>query len=266
LYCVKQFEKLFESEYYSVYDAKADECEFVALYAELVQGTGGYIIPPKNYFKELKKILDRYRILFVDDEVQMGFYRTGKFWAVDNFDIVPDIIVFGKALTNGLNALSGMWAKEVLISPGVFPPGSTHSTFSSNTLGTAVGLETLKIIESSDFDKTVNEKGKYMKERFKALQKKYSSIGDVDGLGLAIRVEICHNDGFKPNKELTDKIYEIGLSAKLSAQGQRRGLILDVGGYYKNVFTLAPSFYITNKEIDLAVELFEEALKKALRS
>jgi 4-aminobutyrate aminotransferase-like enzyme len=156
LYCVKQFEKLFESEYYSVYDAKADECEFSAFYAEAVQGTGGYIIPPKNYFKELKKILDRYRILFVDDEIQMGFYRTGKFWAIENFGIIPDIIVFGKALTNGLNALSGMWAKEELISPQVFPPGSTHSTFSSNTLGTAVGLETMKIIEESDFQKSVN--------------------------------------------------------------------------------------------------------------
>ncbi len=266
MYCVKQFEKLFESEYYSVYDPKANEPEFVAFYLEAVQGTGGYVIPPKNYFKELKKVLDKYNILMVDDEIQMGFYRAGKFWAIENFDVTPDIIVFGKALTNGLNPLSGMWAKEALIAPGVFPPGSTHSTFSSNTLGTAVGLETVKIIEDENFDKTINEKGQYLVKRFKELQKKYPYIGDVDGLGLAIRVEICESDGFRPSKKLTDEIYEIGLSGKLSAQGKKRGLILDVGGYYKNVFTLAPSFYITNKEMDLAIELFEESLKKALKA
>ncbi|MDD4954814.1 MAG: aminotransferase class III-fold pyridoxal phosphate-dependent enzyme [Candidatus Omnitrophica bacterium] len=265
-YCVKQFEKLFESEYYSVYDAKANECEYAAFYLEAVQGTGGYIIPPKDYFKQLKKVLDRYKILLIDDEIQMGFFRTGKFWAIENFGITPDVIVFGKALTNGLNPLSGMWAKEKLISPGVFPPGSTHSTFSSNTLGTAVGLETLKIIEDSDFEASVNQKGQYFVKQLKTLQKKYPNIGDVDGIGLALRIEMCEADGFTPNRELTDKICEVGLSGNLSAQGKKRGLILDVGGYYKNVFTLAPSFYITNSEIDLAVELFEEALAKALKA
>ncbi|MDP2923595.1 MAG: aminotransferase class III-fold pyridoxal phosphate-dependent enzyme [Candidatus Omnitrophota bacterium] len=265
LYCVKQFEKLFESEYYSVYDHKANECEFAAFYAEAVQGTGGYIVPPKNYFKEFKKILDRYHIFLIDDEIQMGFFRTGKFWAIENFSITPDVIVFGKALTNGLNALSGIWAKEDLISPDVFPPGSTHSTFSSNTLGTAVGLETVKILEESDFETTVNQKGSYFIKQLKELKKKYSNIGDVDGIGLAIRVEMCEVDGFTPSRALTNKICEIGLSGKLSAQGKRCGLILDVGGYYKNVFTLAPSFYISEKEIDLAVELFEEAIRIALK-
>lgn len=265
LYCVKQFEKLFESEYYSVYDSKSDECEFTAFYVEAVQGTGGYIVPPKKYFVELKKILDRYKIFLIDDEIQMGFYRTGKFWAIENFGVTPDILAFGKALTNGLNPLGGIWAKEKLISPGVFPPGSTHSTFSSNTLGTAVGLETLKIIEDSDFETSINQKGKYFVKRFKELQQKYPNIGDVDGIGMAIRVEMCEADGFTPSRALTDKICEIGLSGKLSAQGKRRGLILDVGGYYKNVFTLAPSFYMSSNEIDLAVELFEEALVKALK-
>ena len=266
LYCVRQFEKLFESEYYSIYDSKAKECEFTAFYAEAVQGTGGYIIPPKGYFKALKKVLDQYKIFLIDDEIQMGFYRTGKFWAIENFGVTPDIVAFGKALTNGLNPLGGIWAKEELISPGVFPPGSTHSTFSSNTLGTAVGLETLKIIEDSDFETSINQKGNYFVKQFKALQKKYPNIGDVDGIGLALRVEMCEADGFTPSRELTDKICEIGLSGNLSAQGKRRGLILDVGGYYKNVFTLAPSFYMTNREIDLAIELFEEALIKALKA
>lgn len=265
LYCLKQFERLFETEYYSVVNKKTNSCEFAAFYVEPVQGTGGYIVPPQEYFSGLKEILDRYNVMLVDDEIQMGFFRTGKFLAIEHFNVAPDIIVFGKALTNGLNPLSGIWAKEKLISPDAFPPGSTHSTFSSNPLGTAIGLEVMKLIEESDFATEIPKKGRYFVSRLKNLQKKYPQIGDVDGLGLALRIEICHKDGYTPDKELTDAIVDIGLSGKLTAGGKRRGLVLDVGGYYKNVFTLAPSFYITEKEIDLGVDLFEEALLKAIK-
>ncbi|MDD3087707.1 MAG: aminotransferase class III-fold pyridoxal phosphate-dependent enzyme [Candidatus Omnitrophica bacterium] len=264
-YCLKQFERLFETEYHSVVNKKTNKCEFAAFYVEAVQGTGGYIIPPQNYFSGLKEILDRYGILFVDDEIQMGFFRTGRLWAIEHFNVTPDIIVFGKALTNGLNPISGVWAKESLISPKVFPPGSTHSTFSSNPLGTAVGLEVMKLIEESNFSTEVPRKGRYLVSRFKDLQKKYPQIGDVNGLGLAIRVEMCGKDGYSPDKELTDRIANLGLSGRLTSGGKRRGLILDVGGYYKNVFTIAPSFYITQKEMDLGCDLFEEALIKAIK-
>ncbi|MFA5155778.1 MAG: aminotransferase class III-fold pyridoxal phosphate-dependent enzyme [Candidatus Omnitrophota bacterium] len=264
LYCLRQFERLFETEYHSVLNIKTGKCEFGAFYIEPVQGTGGYIVPPVEYFTGLKEILERYNILLVDDEVQMGFFRTGKFWAIEHFNVVPDVVVFGKALTNGLNPLSGIWAKEKLISPQAFPPGSTHSTFSSNTLGTAVGLETVKLIEESNFSVDVPKKGEYFISRMRKLTKKYPQVGHVGGLGLAIRVEICQKDGFTPNKELTDAITNIGLSGNLDVGDKKMGLILDVGGYYKNVFTIAPSLYITEEEIDLAVDLFEEALKKGI--
>ncbi len=264
-YCLKQFERLFETEYHSVVNKKNNKCEFSAFYAEAVQGTGGYIVPPQEYFTGLKEILDRYGILFVDDEIQMGFFRTGKFWAIEHFNVTPDIIVFGKALTNGLNPISGVWAKENLISPDVFPPGSTHATFSANPLGTTAGLAVMQLIEESDFATSVPKKGQYFISRLKKLQKKYPQIGDVDGLGLALRIEMCEKDGYTPNKELTDRIVNLGLSGNLSAGGKRRGLVLDVGGYYKNVFTIAPSFYITEKEINLGVDLFEEALNIALK-
>jgi 4-aminobutyrate aminotransferase / (S)-3-amino-2-methylpropionate transaminase / 5-aminovalerate transaminase len=264
LYCLRQFERLFETEYHSVLNVKTGKCECGAFYIEPVQGTGGYIVPPQDYFTGLKEILRRYNILLVDDEIQMGFFRTGKFWAIEHFNVVPDIVVFGKALTNGLNPLSGIWAKEKLISPQVFPPGSTHSTFSSNTLGTAVGLETIKLIEESNFAVDVPKKGEYFISRLSKLAKKYPQIGHVGGLGLAIRIEICQKDSFTPNKELTDTITNIGLAGNLNVDGKKRGLVLDVGGYYKNVFTLAPSLYIKEEEMDLAVDLFEEALKKGI--
>ena len=123
----------------------------------------------------------------------------------------------------------------------------------------------MKVIDEGDFAVDVPKKGRYFLSRLKRLQKKYPQIGDVDGLGLALRIEMCQKDGYTPNKELTTAIEEIGLDGKLSAGGKTRGLVLDVGGYYKNVFTLAPSLYITEKEIDLGVELFEEALTKAIR-
>ena len=263
--CLRQFEKLFESEYYSVVNPKNNHSEYGAFFVEPVQATGGYIVPPPTYFKELKKTLDRYGILLVVDEIQMGFFRTGKFLSIEHFDVVPDVIVFGKAMTNGLNPLSGIWAREDLISPQVFPPGSTHSTFSANPLGTATALAVMELIEDEDFETTVPQKGAYFLKRLQELKRKYPScIGHVEGLGLALRMEMCREDGYSPNRELTDAIMNIGLSGSLTAGGKKRGLVLDVGGYYKNVFTLAPSLYITEEEIDLGVALFEEALVRAL--
>lgn len=263
LYCLTQFEKNFETEYNSFWDAKVGESEFAAFYVEPIQGTGGYVIPPPGYFAGLKKILDERHILMVDDEIQMGFFRAGKFWAMEQFGVTPDIIVFGKALTNGLNPLSGVWAREDLISPEVFPPGSTHSTFSSNTLGTAVALEAVRMMEEYNYEEITRRKGAYFLEQIKGLQRRYPKvIGHTDGMGMALRIEICGEDGFAPDRELTDKIFAEGMKGNLRARGRTMGLVLDVGGYYKNVFTLAPSFEITNEEIDLGVELLEQLIRR----
>ncbi len=267
MHCVKQFEKLFETEYNGVLDVKTNESEYGAFYVESIQGTGGYVIPPKDYFKELKKVLDRHKILLVDDEIQMGFHRAGKLWGLANFGVTPDILVFGKALTNGLNPLSGIWAKEKLINPTVFPAGSTHSTFSSNTLGTALGLEVMKICEETDFETMVFEKGKKFLDRLKSLQKKYPKvIGDTDGLGLALRMEIVGADGYTPDRELCDRIFAEGMKGDLDLGGGKKGgMVLDVGGYYKNVFTIAPNFFITEKEMDLAVDLFDQLIRRTTK-
>jgi len=263
MFCLKQFERLFETEYYGVVN-KTGKAEFGAFFVEAVQGTGGYVVPPEGYFPGLKKILEQHDILLVDDEIQMAFYRTGKFFALEHFGTKPDVIVFGKALTIGMNPISAIWAREDLISPAVFPPGSTHSTFSSNPLGTAVALEAVTLMEEEDFETRVMQRGAYFLAQLKALAKKYPQIGDVDGLGLALRMEMCQRDGYTPNRELTDAIMNIGLSGTLTAGGKSKGLILDVGGYYKNVFTIAPSLYITEQEIDTAMALFEEALKRGI--
>ena len=262
-YCVQKFARLFETEYNGVLDVKTGQAEYAAFYVEPIQGTGGYVIPPMNFFPELKKVLDQYGILLVVDEIQMGMWRTGKLWSIEHFGVQPDVLVFGKALTNGLNPLSGVWAREEMINPEIFPPGSTHSTFNSNPMGTSVALETLRMTHEVDYGAQVMEKGAYFLEGLKELQKRWPQIGDVDGLGLALRAEICEADGFTPNKALLNKMEDIAMSGDLDVDGKKMGLILDVGGYYKNVITLAPSLEISKDEIDLAMKLLDAVLRRA---
>jgi len=261
-YCVAQFERLFETEYNSVLDTKSGECEFAAFYIEPIQGTGGYVIPPPDYFRKIKKILDRFKIYLVDDEIQMGFYRTGRFWGLEHFGIEPDILVFGKSLTNGMNPLSGLWAKEELVKPEVFPPGSAHSTFSSNPMGTTAGLEVMNILQDKTLANRINSSGKKFVSMVKKLQRKYREIGDVAGIGLAIRIEICEKDGITPNRQLADEIFQAGLDGGLEYKGKKYGLVLDIGGYFKNVFTLSPSFYITDEEIGMAYKFLDQLFSR----
>ncbi|MBI3529323.1 MAG: aminotransferase class III-fold pyridoxal phosphate-dependent enzyme [Betaproteobacteria bacterium] len=265
LYCVDQFARLFDTEYYGVWDAKAGAAEFAAFFVEAIQGTGGYVVPPPGYFEKLKQILEARKILLVDDEIQMGFYRAGKFWAIENFGVKPDVIVFGKALTNGLNPIAGLWAREELINPELFPPGSTHSTFSSNPLGTAVALETLKLMSETDYETLTREKGAYLLENLRDLKRRYRIIGDVDGMGMALRIEICADDGFTPDKAIVDRMVDEAMKADLDVGGKRYGLVLDIGGYHKNVITLAPSLDITYEEIDLAMQLLDQLFQRVTR-
>ncbi len=262
---IADFARLFENEYHGVWDPKVQQAEFAAFYIEPIQGTGGYIIPPRNFYKGLKKVLDDHGILLVVDEIQMGFYRTGKLWSIEHFGITPDVLVFGKALTNGLNPLAGIWAREEMINPVTFPVGSTHSTFASNPLGTAVGLEVMHMLAEKDYETQVMNSGAYFLEGLKALQLRHPEIGDVDGLGLALHAELCQADGFTPNKALLDKMVDIGLSGTLDYKGQKMGLVLDVGGYYKNVITFAPSLEISRSEIDQAMELLDQLISRAKR-
>lgn len=265
-HCVRQFERLFESEYNGVWDPKAGQAEYAAFYVEPIQGTGGYVIPPKNFFIELKKVLDRYGILLVVDEIQMGFYRTGKLWSIEHFGVQPDVLVFGKAVTNGLNPLSGIWAREELINPGVFPPGSTHSTFNANPLGTAVALEAMKMMAEDDYETMVAKKGAYFLEGIQELKRRHKIVGDVDGLGMALRIEICEpHDSYTPSKAIVDRMVDIALLGDLEHGGERYGLVLDIGGYYKNVITLAPALTISHEEIDLAIALLDQLFTRVMK-
>jgi 4-aminobutyrate aminotransferase-like enzyme len=261
-YCHHEFERLFETEYNSFWDDKVGECEFGAFYIETIQGTGGYVIPPEGYMQKLAQTLKERNILLVVDEIQMGVYRTGKLWSWENFGIVPDVFIFGKAITNGLNPISGIWAREELINPEKFPPGSTHSTFASNPLGTACALEVLRMTQEKDFEPEIRARGAYFLKKLEELKSRWKVVGDVSGIGMALRIELCESDGFTPSRKLADRVFNEGLKGDLLVGAKKYGLVLDIGGYYKNVITLAPSLLISEEEIDLGIHLLEMVLRR----
>src|SRR6266850_1001792 len=134
---------------------------------------------------------------------------------------------------------------------------------SYGALSTSVALETMKMLEEEGFEANVMAKGAYFLEGLKELQKRHRIIGDVDGLGLALRAEICKQDRYTPDKAMMDWIAEQGMKGDLKVAGKKYGLVLDVGGYHKNVITLAPSLLITKEEMDLALNLLDQLFTQA---
>jgi len=122
------------------------------------------------------------------------------------------------------------------------------------------------MLAETDYESMVMRKGAHFLDGLRDLKKRHPEIGDVDGLGLALRAEICEADGFTPNKKLLDRMADIGLAAELDHDGGKIGLVLDVGGYHKNVITLAPSLHISAEEIDLGLRLLDQLLTRAKKS
>jgi 4-aminobutyrate aminotransferase-like enzyme len=132
-------------------------------------------------------------------------------------------------------------------------------------LGTAVALETVRMLQEIDYESKVKESGRYVLEGLKELKKRYAIIGDVDGLGLALRAEICADDGFTPDKAMMDRIADEGIRGDIEVDGRKYGLVLDIGGYYKNVITFAPSLEITRAETELGFRLLDEVLRRVTK-
>ena len=128
-----------------------------------------------------------------------------------------------------------------------------------------MGLETLKLMSETDYETLTREKGAYLLEHLRDLKRRHRIIGDVDGLGMALRIEICAEDGYTPDKAILDRMIAEAMKADLNIGGKRYGLVLDVGGYYKNVITLAPSLDITYEEMDLAILLLDQLFQRVTR-
>lgn len=219
-----------------------------ALIAEPIQGNAGIVVPPKNYFKRVKEILEKYGALLIDDEVQTGFARTGKMFAIENFDVVPDIMSVAKALGNG-QPISA-FISTAKIADTYTRPGA--STLGGNPVSSAAGLAVLDYIAEKNLMKNAVERGEQLKLGLETLQKKFPIIGDVRGIGLMIGAEFVHADKSPAAKEL-DSVLEIL---------KDNGFIIGKGGVGRNVMAFQPPLVITEKNVDDVLNALELALEK----
>ncbi len=224
--------------------------DVAAFIAEPVMGEGGIIVPPKNYFKEVKKILDQHGILFIADEVQSGFARTGKMFAIDHYGVVPDILVTAKGIADGFPLSAFTTRPEIA---DAYKPGDHLSTFGGNPVSCAAALANIDFMESQNLPGRATETGAYVMDKLRELQKQNPLIGEVRGLGLMIGVELVKDEKRTPASAEAEAIRDSLL---------RQGVLVGVGGVYSNVVRFQPPLVITRPQIDKALSAFATALNE----
>lgn len=239
-YCLKELQSLFN---YLV----APET-VAAIIIEPVMGEGGYVVPPKKFLRALREICDKHGILLVFDEIQCGYGRTGKMFASENFDVIPDIMTLGKAIAGGLPMSAIVSTPEIMEE---WHPGMHGTTFGGNPVCAAAALAVLDEFEKEDILENVQKQGAYLRERLTGLWKKYPNIiADVRGLGLMQGVEFRNDDG-TPSAQRFGKVREFCLENHM--------LILGCG-VYGNGMRWATPLNVTREDLDKGLDIFEKAL------
>lgn len=218
-----------------------------AIYMEPVMGEGGYVVPPKGFMQEIRKICDQYGILLIYDEIQAGYGRTGKMWASQNFDVVPDIMTVGKAIAGGLPMSAVLSTPEIM---NEWPTGTHGTTFGGNPVAAAAGNAVLDHFEDGTLLQNVNEMGAYLRAQLAELQKKYPVIYDVRGLGLMVAIEFAQADG-TPAPEIWQKVKAGCL--------ERHMLTLNCG-VHGNGMRFATPLNVKKEEIDEGLSILEASL------
>ena len=222
--------------------------EFAATIVEPIQGEGGYVVPPRTFFSELKKSLDKYGILLIDDEVQMALGRTGKMLAIEHFGVVPEVVTLAKALSGGVVPIGATVFKAEL---DFKQPGMHSNTFGGHALACMVALKTIEVVES--LLPHVQRVEKIFREELTSLKEKSSRVGDVRGLGLAWGVEfVTDKKSKKPDPQVRNRVIRTALE---------KGLVLLPCG--KSSVRLIPPLVISEEEAKLGLELFKQAVLEA---
>lgn len=224
--------------------------DVAAFLAEPVMGEGGIIVPPKSYFKRVKEVLDRHNILFIADEVQSGFARTGKMFAIEHYGVEPDILCTAKGIADGF-PLGGFTARPEIADS--FQPGDHLSTFGGNPVSCAAALANVEFMQKNQLPQQSLEKGEYAIGKLKQMQHRLPTIGDVRGLGLMIGIELVEDAKKTPASAKAENVRSICL---------RDGVLVGVGGVFGNVIRLQPPLVITRVQLDQALEILEKALKE----
>ncbi|ADO84356.1 4-aminobutyrate--2-oxoglutarate transaminase [Ilyobacter polytropus] len=245
LECAQKLEDLLKGE------LSADM--IAALVVEPVQGEGGFIVPPKGYLQRLQKICNDNNILFIVDEIQAGFARTGTLFASEQFDIEPDMMTMSKSLAAGMPLAAVVGKEEIMENPIV---GSIGGTFSGNPVACAAAIKVLEKIEKEKLTERANAIGEKIKSRLSEMQKKYPVIGDIRGLGAMCAVEfITDPESKEPNKEIIGKITKESL---------QEGVIFISAGIYGNVLRFLPPLVMTDEQLEYGLDVLEKSLEKAL--
>ncbi|QJW44635.1 aspartate aminotransferase family protein [bacterium BFN5] len=220
--------------------------QVAAMIAEPIQGNGGMITPPPGYFKRVKEILDNYGILLIIDEVQTGFGRTGKMFAIEHYGVEPDIMTMAKALANGTPV--GAFIARAEVADKYTRPGA--STLGGNPVTAAASLATLDVITNQNLPARAAELGLYLKNGLKQLQDKYPIIGDVRGLGLMLGAELVLPDN-EPAISEVDIILE---------KMKDRGFLVGKNGPNRNVLAFQPPLVITQSDLDHLLNNLDDVL------
>jgi 4-aminobutyrate aminotransferase/(S)-3-amino-2-methylpropionate transaminase len=227
------------------FDTSGDVAAFIA---EPVMGEGGIIPPPVPYFKKVKEILDHYKILLLIDEVQTGFARTGKMFAIEHYGVEPDVMAVAKGIANGFPLSAFIAPDEIADS---FQPGEHLSTFGGNPVSCAAALATINFMERERIAGQVIKKEKLLKSRLESIKKKFPIIGDVRGKGLMIGVELVKDKSKTPAANEATVVRRNCLE---------KGLLIGVGGISGNVLRIQPPLVITDDQLDEAIAILEKSL------
>lgn len=223
--------------------------QIAAFIAEPIQGVGGFITPPPEYFKMVFKIVKKYGGLFIADEVQTGFGRTGKKWfGIEQWEVTPDIITCAKGMGNGVPIGATITTAELA---NAFQ-GLTISTFGGNPVTSVAARATIQVIEEEQLLENSHTMGKYFREKLEGLKDKHPLIGDVRGMGLMQALELVKDRQTKePAPEAATQLME---------RTRAHGLLIGKGGLYGNVMRLAPMLNIGKADVDEAIKILDMAL------
>jgi putrescine aminotransferase len=230
-----------------------------AVVAEPVQGAGGVIVPPDDYFPQLRKVCDRHGVLLIADEVITGFGRTGRWFAMEHWNVQADLMIFAKGVTSGYLPLSGVMLTRSVhdalkSAKGTFMHGFTYS---GHPTACAVGLRNLQIIEDEGLVEQVSKKGAYLQKKLQELRR-HDIVGDVRGLGLLGGVELVKD---RKTKELFDVSAGVARNVWLAALAE--GVI--VRPLTGDVVAISPPFVITEQQIDHIVDALHTAIDDVSR-
>ncbi|HXW66849.1 MAG TPA: acetyl ornithine aminotransferase family protein [Thermoplasmata archaeon] len=242
LYCAKILKELY-------FETSIPPDDVAAMIVEPVLGEGGYVVPPKGWHPTIKSILDEHGILFIDDEVQAGMGRTGRWFAIEHHGVVPDIVTMAKALGGGLPM-----GAVVVRADLDFPVAGAHSsTFGGNPVAARAALATLDVLEKDRLLDNARLQGDYLLGRLRELQARHEEIGDVRGLGLLTATEFVRDRSTKaPAPRFRDRVIE---------ESYRRGLILLPCG--RSTIRYIPPLIVQRAEIDEAIEIVDAAIGAA---